>query len=728
MSASMNVFKSLQQSQSLIRQSGCLHAFIVNICNVKRYHFTRRYSSNSSAERDKDDDFFGIEEFKDSDSAKMDGSTSKLKHPLVDNLLKMPEVSNKKEITYGSDRHSVRLDRQNRQNRPRLHMLPPRELRDDKSRERKIYSGPRRKNLTDVPDSKYISTQNAPSHSKSCSESNGNASTPPHSGSSSEYPANGNPSPPPHSSTRSRYPLNDNLLASSSANNDDKDLGGNFIDEQYFTYSPSVNPEEQHHKQYRSNNATHLPVINEPVDTDQNVETTSNNSTNEPILDEKNTSNNNFIDDQYFEYDDNKQYKTKFSTNDDLEIKNISSKLEESRTNLNTIDEQYFGMDMGAASESLSQSTNQDMSEVKSSKDQEVKDQVRMEKIKQSLMDDNVKKPNKPNQKGPEKAYDIAMKIRRELNQGTKSDKTDSETRARFSGPVDSKGFRILKHQVPNIMKTPSFMVVDVLKKSIVYDRDDIIAIDKPYGLPSHGGPGVHMSVGQLLPALAERLDPTGELSTLHLVHRLDKETTGVMLLARTSEMASELKGYFIRREVIKKYWAITKGVPKLPEGIINIPMAEVDMGKGIHRMALKPEYQQKFYSIMKKRNINESVEAVTQYKILQQNGTAALIECQPSTGVKHQIRVHLGFGLNTPILGDHKYSHFSKLVPQKLYGDMLQKLGIRQSKVRHVPMHLHAKSLVIPEFQDGRNLIVSAKLPQHFVTNMHRLKLTARR
>ncbi|KAK6184458.1 hypothetical protein SNE40_006926 [Patella caerulea] len=192
--------------------------------------------------------------------------------------------------------------------------------------------------------------------------------------------------------------------------------------------------------------------------------------------------------------------------------------------------------------------------------------------------------------------------------------------------------------------------------------------------------------------------------------------------------MASELKGYFIRREVIKKYWAITKGVPQLPEGIINIPMAEVDMGKGIHRMALKPEYQQQFYSIMKKRNINESVEAVTQYKILQQNGTAALIECQPSTGVKHQIRVHLGFGLNTPILGDHKYSHFSKLVPQKLHGDMLQKLGIRQSKVRHVPMHLHAKSLVIPEFENGRNLIVSAKLPQHFVTNMHRLKLTARR
>ena len=60
----------------------------------------------------------------------------------------------------------------------------------------------------------------------------------------------------------------------------------------------------------------------------------------------------------------------------------------------------------------------------------------------------------------------------------------------------------------------------------------------------------------------------------------------------------------------------------------------------------------------------------------------------------------------------------------QKLYPDMLQRLGVRQAKVRHIPMHLHAKALILPEFNDGRNLFLSARLPKHFVQNMKWLKL----
>ncbi|ESP00978.1 hypothetical protein LOTGIDRAFT_140139 [Lottia gigantea] len=304
-------------------------------------------------------------------------------------------------------------------------------------------------------------------------------------------------------------------------------------------------------------------------------------------------------------------------------------------------------------------------------------------------------------------------------------EKETNKVKSRFDGPVDSKGFRILKYQTQDLTKEPEGIVVDILKKNIIYNEGDIIAINKPYGLPSHGGPGVKFSVGGLLHQLAESLnDRDNSLQTLHLIHRLDKETTGVMLLAKRAAVAEELREYFVKRKVVKKYWVITKGIPDPLEGVIKIPITEGSLPNGIHRMILKPEYNKKYWEVMKKRNVEEAQDAITQYKVFKHHQSAALIECQPISGIKHQIRCHLGFGLNTPILGDHKYSHFSKLAPQRLPPDMLTSLGIRASKVRHVPMHLHAKSIVIPEFQNGQNLMVSAKLPKHFLINLRRLKL----
>src|SRR4051812_6915158 len=105
---------------------------------------------------------------------------------------------------------------------------------------------------------------------------------------------------------------------------------------------------------------------------------------------------------------------------------------------------------------------------------------------------------------------------------------------------------------------------------------------------------------------------------------------------------------------------------------------------------------------------------AVTKYKVLCQRGNAALLEVEPETGLRHQIRVHLGFGLRCPILGDHKYSHLDKMMPQKLPADMLLSLNIRQAKVRTVPMHLHARHIMIPEMgADGKNIFVHCPLPE---------------
>ncbi|XP_052824848.1 uncharacterized protein LOC106873813 isoform X2 [Octopus bimaculoides] len=251
--------------------------------------------------------------------------------------------------------------------------------------------------------------------------------------------------------------------------------------------------------------------------------------------------------------------------------------------------------------------------------------------------------------------------------------------------------------------------------------RDDIVAINKPYGLSSHGGPGVHVSLADLLPELAAKIYHKG---TLHLIHRLDKETTGVLLLARTAEMAAVLHKMFREQEVIKKYWAITKGVPNPDIGIIDIPIAEGSID-GKSRMVLKPDYTEETRLVMKKSSVKR-FEAVTRYKVLCKSYESALVECQPKTGVKHQVRVHLAFGLNTPIIGDHKYSHINKLAPQRLFPEILQRLNVRQSKVRYIPMHLHSKIIILPQLLDGKNLFIKADLPYHFRKNMKSLKLKA--
>lgn len=121
-------------------------------------------------------------------------------------------------------------------------------------------------------------------------------------------------------------------------------------------------------------------------------------------------------------------------------------------------------------------------------------------------------------------AYAYAMELRRRKSDKSEDKTTESMKDIKWEGEFDSKGFRKLKNQVRNINDIAEDVVVKILHDSILYETDEFIAIDKPYGLPSHGGPGIHHSVGKLAPLLADRM----KINMLSLVHRLDKETTGI--------------------------------------------------------------------------------------------------------------------------------------------------------------------------------------------------------
>ncbi|OQV20229.1 putative RNA pseudouridylate synthase domain-containing protein 4 [Hypsibius exemplaris] len=287
----------------------------------------------------------------------------------------------------------------------------------------------------------------------------------------------------------------------------------------------------------------------------------------------------------------------------------------------------------------------------------------------------------------------------------------------------DSMGFRTYRHTVPNWDRTLATDVISLLKKSVIYDKDDIVAINKPYGLPVHGGPGVHHSVAKYLPDLAKALDRTGQPETLHMVHRIDKETTGVLLLARNAKTAAQLNDMFLKRIVKKYYWTITRGVPTPARGILDIPVGD-STATGLYRRVLRPYKTPGSSLIMNGRSTLTGTPAVTYYAVIGQSlqSDCALVEASPKTGVKHQVRIHLSHGLECPVLGDHKYSHFTKLAPQRLPPSMLKSLQVRQAKVRTIPMHLHARAVVLPEYLGHANVRITAELPAYFRHTMTKL------
>ncbi|CAF1045423.1 unnamed protein product [Rotaria sordida] len=282
----------------------------------------------------------------------------------------------------------------------------------------------------------------------------------------------------------------------------------------------------------------------------------------------------------------------------------------------------------------------------------------------------------------------------------------------------DSLGYRTFENLIPKWWTMTKAEIVDVLIKQICFIQHGILALDKPYG-----GPGVQISIAHFIPQIIERLNKP-EIRQLHLLHRLDKQSTGVLLMAYTPEAEKRLRELMQERKIIKQYLTIVRGIPRPTEGEINIPIIERSV-RGTYKMMLSPDYNDLTKLVMpkvKRDRINSSA-AKTKYRVIDSNYGVSLVECQPVTGVKHQIRTHLAHALGTPILGDHKYSHYAKLAPQKLPFATLKKLGVRQAKVRTIPLCLHSYSIAIPSFlHHQQNIFIRARLSHHlryFIQNL---------
>ena len=235
------------------------------------------------------------------------------------------------------------------------------------------------------------------------------------------------------------------------------------------------------------------------------------------------------------------------------------------------------------------------------------------------------------------------------------------------------------------------------LQSLVLYRDKAVIALNKPPGLPVQGGSGLARHLDGLLDALRFDADEKPRLT-----HRLDKDTSGVLLLGRTRAAAAALARAFHSRETRKIYWAATAGAPKPRAGTIRYGLVKAPghgpQGAGEKMLCVEPDAV---------RRIEGAKPALTEFFTIEALGDrAAWVALRPVTGRTHQLRAHMA-AIGCPIVGDGKYAPgerdpFGKERSPYLGGEISKKL------------HLHARRIALPH-PDGRGeLVVAAPMPEH--------------
>lgn len=221
----------------------------------------------------------------------------------------------------------------------------------------------------------------------------------------------------------------------------------------------------------------------------------------------------------------------------------------------------------------------------------------------------------------------------------------------------------------------------ELIQSLVIYKDDNIIALNKPSGMAVQGGTNTFHHIDAMLPALKYEKEEAPKL-----VHRIDKDTSGLLVLARDRKNAEILTKAFKEHNLQKTYLALVRGCPNKISGEIKAPLEKV----GEKSLVLP-----------------EGKKAITDYKVLDNVGDKfALVEAKPLTGRTHQIRAHMEY-IGVPIVGDDKY-----------FGDNKEKIADIKDK-----LYLHSYKIDLSRIYKG--VKIKAKLPQHFVEALNTLGLS---
>jgi 23S rRNA pseudouridine955/2504/2580 synthase len=213
-----------------------------------------------------------------------------------------------------------------------------------------------------------------------------------------------------------------------------------------------------------------------------------------------------------------------------------------------------------------------------------------------------------------------------------------------------------------------------------LYEDDDLLILNKPSGIAVQGGSKTTHHIDRLLEGMGD-----GPETRPRLVHRLDRDTSGVLVIAKRRSVAAKLGRAFQTRSVRKIYWALVKGVPKPPQGKVEAALVKAAGPEGDRVRKARPGEQ------------DVAQSAVTHYAVVDRAGqSVAFVSLKPVTGRQHQLRAHMAI-IGNPILGDEKY-----------HGDRDMPEGVARK------LHLHARRISFPHPSGEGVVDVTAPLPEH--------------
>ncbi len=231
-----------------------------------------------------------------------------------------------------------------------------------------------------------------------------------------------------------------------------------------------------------------------------------------------------------------------------------------------------------------------------------------------------------------------------------------------------------------------TFALPQEIPLAIVYEDDHLLVIDKPIGMVVH--PGAGNKDGTLVNAL---LHHTSSLSEINgdirpgIVHRLDKDTSGLMLAAKTDAAHAALAADLAEHKILRKYIALVHGIIKEESGTIDRPIG-------------RSTTDRKRFTVAE----TNSKSAITHYEVLQRFTAYTLISCRLETGRTHQIRVHMAHRGN-PVVGDKTY-------------------GVKRESIKTEAQLLHSTELAFTHPITGENLSFSTEMPERFAKTMKKL------
>ena len=222
--------------------------------------------------------------------------------------------------------------------------------------------------------------------------------------------------------------------------------------------------------------------------------------------------------------------------------------------------------------------------------------------------------------------------------------------------------------------KAPNAKAEAQLRRMILFEDDAVIAINKPFGLAVQGGAKTSRHIDGMLAGM----EKNGERP--RLVHRLDKDTGGLLLIGKTRKATQSLADAFKHKRVEKTYWALTAGVPRPRQGTIDAPVGKQETGDAGERVTVG----------------EGGKRAVSHYQVIDEAGPIAFVAMRPVTGRTHQLRVHAA-AIETPIVGDGKYGGAAARIE-----------GISPK------LHLFCRSMTFPHPKTGKLVTLTAPVTEH--------------